>query len=1367
MNAVTTRMNTVCLSLALMAGMGCGGDDATPPAPTVASANVVRGAVTIAGDGSDGAQVLRPTRLVDGATLATGDDGRATIDHDGGAWILLDRGTTIAATLSALEVTQGRVFVDAKRAGDTELKTTHGAVRGSGATFAVELADGATKMIVASGEITYVTPQGEGTVAQGETLTMTGGAPVVSPTEMWEDWTGGLADPAPARSERVSYIGALRGRPIGRLGVARKEISIRAHEVDVRILGDLAVTTVSQTFFNGEPEPLEAEYRARVPDGAVVSSFSIDRGAGYEPAMINRMSSSGYEVQWAAANVPSARLGYDGPGKLRARVSPVPTGSTVAIRFVYTEWLDRDADRRTYVYPMRSAGEAPLIGELRITTSVDAASGFRAGMGAVTEDGQVVLRLSDHRPRSDFFLDVIDKKDAEPRGEGVTAYVLDASEEHEIVEGSEEYVLFDIPTDALVESDLAPTQGPLSLVLLLDVSGGTDPEDLELARGVVDSVLRQLAPTDRVAIRLGSVSAVTPDGAPEGLAPATAETRETILASIARSGLSGATDLGESLRGAAELVAGQPRAAVLYLGDGIPTTGSLDATRIRAQLAGIEDAPRFFAFGIGEGANMGLLRNLFGEHASAVFERTEASRRAIELLSSAGRDVLRNVTLDLDDVVERVYPRHPVTVTRGDRIRFVGRLRDRLPSKVTVRGRHQEPFAIELDVTKRLAPDPSEVRRRWGAARLAELLDEDAGQEALVELGTRFGLLTPWTSFVAGGSPGGAYNPITNFDVDPIEISFSRGGVRQEESRGWRRRTRRPAVVPNALPEQTYLTRVYDVSTQGPIQGDGGLAMASVTNTLRSATRGPNGCYERKLIVRPDLRGRVTVQVGAKNGAVTNATIIQSTMGAGDVDTCVLSEVSGLRFAGVGSSEVTVTHTYNFAVPNRAIGVRRQCSDASRQSIDTRRELWRERLQANAGARGALSVWREAQRQCELSGWRARRILLQQILRRAGFMEKLVLFEAFTDPSVRGYLRRAILRSLRTPEQIQLARQRLGMELPLDWSIFSRLWKQNDDPEARIRLVRTWLEVTPDELDLRLRLLSLYEQADKIPEAKRLARELREDPLADVSVRTAVGEFWLRQEDEGEARRVFSEIVEHAPFDPWARQRLGDLYRAHGWSDDAYREYTSLARLRPDDGGTLLLLARAAADAGRIDEALRLEQRLSESVAPDVYEGAAGFARLWTSVRLTELKATGDADVRAAIAERERTSGALRSPPGVFAVLTFPHPNDVLELHVNAPSTPEDQEWERAEHRGQPYGLEAMTLREREEGAYRFRIFRKDEEDLRDMTAVFYVVTNMGQPTETRARHEVTLSRTDREQWLELSDSGELREIPQTRARAR
>src|SRR5439155_6944379 len=112
-----------------------------------------------------------------------------------------------------------------------------------------------------------------------------------------------------------------------------------------------------------------------------------------------------------------------------------------------------------------------------------------------------------------------------------------------------------------------------------------------------------------------------------------------------------------------------------------------------------------------------------------------------------------------------------------------------------------------------------------------------------------------------------------------------------------------------------------------------------------------------------------------------------------------------------------------------------------------------------------------------------------------------------------------------------------------------------------------------------------------------------------------------RRGDGVESARAFSEIVEFAPFDPWARRRLGDLYRAHKRHEDAYREYATLAWLLPNDSSVLLLLAQAAAGAGRVDEALRLEERLTETVdAKDAGNNVAAWARSWNALRLAGLR---------------------------------------------------------------------------------------------------------------------------------------------------
>lgn len=1349
------------------------GGEAPPPAPTVALVEVVRGDVQTEREGF-AAPVLEPSRVEAGATLHTEANARATLRLDRGGWLLLDRSTEVTATLDTLTLGSGRVWVDATRSEEITFDTGFGTLTADGATFALASTENEITVYCSSGEVTYVSEHGSGRLAQGETLALSGSAAEVEPAELWDDWTGGLADPTPRPPTDTPYVGKLVGRRLDQLGMARTPLPVRAHEVDVRVSGDLAVTEVTQTFFNARSDMLETEYRVRIPETAVVQGFEVDLGAGFVASDVQaQRTESGYQSTWAEPAQATSRLVYDGPGRLRARVNPVAPGATVRVKIRYTEWLEREGSMRTYVYPMDEGGTAPLIGELVLRVSTDGQVGaFRAGLGARVEAGQVVFRASDYRPRADFYLDLIDREDLE-RAPGARVYEMAVPRVGEAAEGDESFVLFDIPTDELVEVDSDAERPAPALVILLDVSGATEPEDLELARGTVEAVLRQLAPEDQVTLRVADVTAHRPEGVPEGLLPANDETRETLLGALSRVQLGGATDLAASLRGAAQLVDDAPRGAVLYIGDGLPTTGALDATSIHRSLAALANPPRFFAFAVGDGANLDLLRALFDENAVAVRERPEATRAVLSMLAELGRLVLRDVHVDLGPSVERVYPRGALTVPVGQNLRVVGRLRDDVPTTLSVRGQLLgEAFSAEMPAMATPLDDEGDIRRRWGMARVAELIDEDAGREALVELGTRFKLLTPWTSFVVGAAAASdwavaeTYHPVRGFDHDPYETAWSLGGRGPRLTTGalgWRRRQRRSESDVSLAPESTWVERVVAVPEAPAASaggGDGGLGYAAVTRAIRRGTRGPNGCYERKLLVAPHLQGSMRVQVEVDGtGLVHAATSLHSNLGAPDVVACVLSEVRGIRYPATGSSQrVTVTHTYSFQSGGRALGSRRSCSDASRQPLSTRRALWRERLAANAGSAGAVSVYRQALRQCELSNWRARRSLLDMALRHVGgTRQQIGLYRALSGDGVRSYLRRAILRRARTPQEVQIVRRELGLEVAVDWVFFSRLWKRNDNAERRLALVRRWLEVLTDDLDLRLRLMRLLEETDAMPEARRVARALRADPLADAKVRTAVGEFWLRQGDMAEGRRVFSEIVERAPLDPWARRRLGDLYRAHGWSDDAYREYQSLARLRPGDASVLLLLARAAADSGRIDEALRLEQRLGESVDPDVTRGAPGVARLWSLVRLARLDLdVTDAATRAALRRRKRSTGALREPPAVFAALTWSHPDDAPQLFARLPSTPEEVEWERASVLGGMFGLEALRLREREEGPILFEVRRLDEDDLRDTTAELLVVLDAGTDEERVLRHEITLSRSERKRRFRLLDDGTL-----------
>lgn len=1401
------------------------------PAPTVALASVVRGTLTLTLAG-DTETVRGPARVETGASAQTAADGRGTIALDSGAWILMDQGTTLAPDLAAAQITAGRIWVDASSADETTITipggslVAHGATSGTdvGAAFAVSIEDGATLVYCASGELTYHAGT-EGTVAQGETLRVESGgvesggvesgtASVVAEA-LWDDWTGGLADPAAGRLRIDDPIGTLGGRTPGELGEARTPLPVRSHEVNVEIRSDLAETQVVQTFFNARSDTLEGEWSIRIPDGAVVASFAVDTGSGFAESAIGAVQvGSSYTLSWSGAELPESRLVYDGPSRLRARIYPIAAGATVRVRLTYTEWLDRSVGRRTYVYPMRSDGEPPTLGEFLLTVDTRAAGaeGLRAGMGARYEQGRVNLRVSDYRPHADFTLDLYDPADAAQHAGDVVAYPVTGGPEARAdgtqpAEGSDTYVLFDVPTDALL-TDAATEQQPLELVLLLDSSGATSTEDLELARDVVEATLRQLAPNDRVALLLADVAAHRPEGAPEGLVEPSAENREAFLQSLSTLDVAGATDLGETLRQAAALVAGHPRAAVLYLGDALPTTGALDATALRTVLATIDAPPRFFGLAIGDGSNLELLRTLFGtDQATAIDDRANASRAVMRLLAEAARPTLRGLTLDLGEGIERVYPSPPLEVAEGAHLRIVGRQVGEIPAQVTLHAtRDGAPVEQTLAVRVGAVSDDGDIRRRWASARLGELLDQDAGREALVDLGTRFSIITPWTALVVGSGSGGSAPLVTNFDTDPLSVAWGLGGgssevpvtsLSSDGGSGWRRRmaSARPEGDIAIQAESTWSAHVDETMAPGALDrytssygADGGLGTAAVTRALRLGERGPRQCYTQRTAERPDLSGDLTVAVTVGgDGVVRDASVVSSSLGDTITESCVLGEVRGIAFGASGATQpIVVNYIYNFVMPEREFGSRRVCSPAAFRPLALRRRLWSERLAGRYGVSGVLEVYRAARARCELGNWRARRALLDLMLRHLGDLaSRINLQQAMSsEPDAASYLLGAVLASVRTPEDVAYARSGLGLDVQVDWNLFARGWIQSSDPNARIALVRRWIAVVPDDIDLRLRLLTLLEQlaqdpaaaarahgGDPIAEARRLARSLAQDPLADAQVRTQIGEFWLRQGDEAETRRVFSQIVEQTPFDPWARRRLGDLYRAHQWPDDAYREYQTLARLRPGEGEVLLLLSRAAADAGRVDEALRLEQRISESTDPAVEEGPATPARLWTLVRLMRLgsdEAT-DEPTRASVRRRIREAGVLRDPPDVFVALSFDHPDDQPRFSLHYPfdgAAADDPGFEESTLGSTDAGILAFRIAEREEGVYQLDVRREDRESLRDTTCDLMVVVHPGGDDVHVVRQQVVLSDGALAHRYELRADDTLVEVPIPAARA-
>ena len=1398
MSARITGTGTM-LALVPLLGLvwGCG-DELAMSGQTIGEVRLVRPGVTVKMPGGSHA-VFEDLRLLPDAAIATDGTGRALLVLDHGAQVVVDRTTDLAlAGMEEIGLSRGRMWVDADDGENVEIRLGDaGHVKFSGCSASISWRDGTLGAYVASGELTYVLKGGSGTVREGERLDLAGGKVEVEPSDLWEDWTGGLAEAGPRPMETPTGVGAIYARLPGYAGVERSPLVIRRQEVKVTIEGDLAVTETVQEFFNPASDVMEGIYRLRIPPDAVLQRFAVDRDGNLVDGMVieRKTAERTYEAQVYAGSIHDpAILEWIAPGKFKARIYPIQPGAVRRIAYRYSQWLEpagADGRKRIYTFPMGNETIAPTIGEFSLSATLEdtGTAAVRAGLGARVEEGKVIFSASDFQPRSDFTLELIDVEsdldegqvrlvtanyaaDEPPLGTPVKIRILPEKETYFFTHFSLR------PEDVAVE----PTRS-LKVAIVLDLSAATDQELADLGTSVVDDILGQLGKSDRVAVLAGDLVVDFMGGGDPALREATEDLKEKVIEDLGRRSTGGATDIGEILTGAARMVGDGPGGVVVYVGDAFPTVGEMDLETLEATIERLPHAVRIYGVALGDESNVALLQGLCrsGGFAGSVASRVEAAEMAYRVLADAAVPVLEHVRYEIDGGVERLYPRGGLTLRMTDPLGIIGRLTgEKDPESITVKGSHDgKPFEIRFEPVIEDIDDRGDLKRRWATERLTGLMEEGAGQEAIVELGNRYGLITPFNSIlVPSGAPttrtaeplaGASAVPAPSAPQPPVEYEVSeKPAMRVEAGAGAMGGI---TATPNAPTVQ------------------GSLAPEVIRRVFKIHRGALQSCYDSNA-AGSGISGEIVIKlVISASGTVEMAAVESSTLGNTDVEQCVAQAVRSWTFpapsdggivivsmpiafspkeaspwggsivadiatpvtTSTTSLSLTLTHTMTTGPGiglEGGIGTQKKaCLIASLTPLEDKIALWQERLGESATAARAMEVWSEAFRNCEVRTMQEKRALARVILAVVqGIPARCSLVKSLSgQPAVADYIRMKIIASVGSPAAVQQVMMYCDSAALIGPAELSKLLDRAKNPEAKIKVLKELIALYPLDLDLKLKLLDLLEDEGskgRLAEAMRLAADLRHAPYANESIRSRVGEFYFRHDLKGEARRCFSEIVEFSPFAPAARRRLGDLYRNYGWYEDAYRQYETLQAMVPEDESVLVLMAEAAASAGRTDEALRLAERVSQS---DTGAGStADLARLFNLLRLASLRvearAAGDEAKLKELVRRSRRAGVLRDAGDLRVILTWAHPDVRLKLFVKY----EASEVERAKIVAPHFGCEALAEKE-SSGAALIQVVRDPASIVKETWGTMYVIWYEGTDKETLEVIPVTLKSKDKD----------------------
>lgn len=1120
---------------------------------TIADLSPVHAGVTAGGE-----TVRELRRLADGDVIETDADGRARVRLDTGANVVLDGATKLAIMADGVRLEKGRLFVQGSGA-PTRLELGDGAtVRMVGGAAGVERTD-KTKVYVATGELVARAGDKESTVKVGETVTFEGGSAKVAPERGYDDWTGGLASPWGATGVPRRAVGELWGR--SRPGDAGSPLTVRKHEVDAIIRGELAETRVRTTFFNAGQSPVTGDFRIALPPTAIVSGFAVVRGDARRDgrvALAKRGAERGQLDDGGQGDV----LEWAGEGWARGSLPGLSPGLTVTVEVAYTEWLPVRIKQKShlvqYRYPLAGEREATPIGELfvRVDAGPAGATRLAAGMGARSSGAVVELRKSDFVASADFVVDA-EIPEVLPRAR---AYVALGQTE-------------DDDATVLVRTEAPRLEGVeagVTLAIVVDASASMDPALFAASRAFVESLVRGLGPKDR-AVVIATDTGVYPVG-PKEVGAVDAGRKSAILAALGSVTLGGATDIGRAIEaGADALPADAPSAMVVYVGDGWPSVGDRSAEAIRARLARrSRGVPRLGAVLVGPSANraaMGALVRGSGPILEIADSET-AAEAAVSLLERALVPTVTGVEIDLGPRVIRAYPRGDVAATQGSTVTVVGKLTGEPPKDLTLvyrTGTEKRGDVVPLTIQQ--AASTADIHRRWADARAQSMALAGRGREAVTDAALKAGLLTPWTAWTTTSAS--EYVP-TSINQRVLDLALhGYAGLSAAVDAG------RPPV--GTMPGD-------EESVFGSIEGsiEGAVAHSSVA-TIEAAMGQLRACRDARAALRPDLPGAIEIALEVDgDGQATGVKV----NGAGDepLARCVTTVIESLTYPRAGeTAKIEVRHTIVWPPPPALRG--KKCSPTSTLPVALRRGVWVERIRTA----GPLPTYAEARASCELATWTAKRTLLELAIEAQtglGILSFAEGIEREGDLEAAAFLRKEALRHATIPEMWQV-RQHLMAHEVLPRAKFEERYAKAKDDKERLGVVRTFLVFAPHSSVLRERLLGLLAALGEKETLADEVRRLRVDPLAEAPLLADAASGLRAVGLEAEARRTFGEIAERATSDPWALALLGDRLRNEGFFEDAAAAYTSLLELVPGDGASELRMALADAGAGRIDLALR------------------------------------------------------------------------------------------------------------------------------------------------------------------------------------
>ncbi|MBK9260162.1 MAG: FecR domain-containing protein [Polyangiaceae bacterium] len=1252
-------------------------------------------------DGDKSATLISGVALPQGADVSTGSGARALVRLADGSSLFLRSDTKVKLLPEGADILSGEVWLDAPPSERAAMQHKAGSVTVSAADAGLSIvnAGGETRVVVTRGLAVVTSPGGRVEVNAGEQVEIKGSdKPNVKPVVFWDDWTGGMGDGRPLAGN-ASGAGRIYGVSPNDIGAKAKLLEISRQSVRAVIRDGLAETEVDQTFGNPGGGMLEGWYWFSVPERAIVTSFAVETdGVLVEGEVTERKEAAARYTKAVSSGHSPALLEWVDGRTYRSRIYPIPASGSRRVVLRYLEVLPSQEGKLEYLYPMRS-DEPSRIGEfslevdlgtigpkMRISSLADA---------VVEERGRrVTMRRSGYLPRADFQIEAtpIEKDKREP----LTIARWSAGSDRA------DYVMARYVPD--IDWSTIP-EPPGDVAVVVDTSASGDEAVRQQKAVAAEATLRALSKKDKFVL-IAIDSAPTVLWPKEGLAEATDKEIAAALGKLAEHASAGATDLGAMFDAALGRLHGTEQPAVVYIGDGLATSGEVAADRLSERLRRSlsTSRARLFTVAVGAQSNLGLLRELARQGGGQSFriDRTEtATSEVLRLASAIKTPTITELSIDLGAGLDEAMFTATGKISRGEEVMLVARTHHALPKEAMVKGRvGGKDFTKTYPITMTQGPSTSLVPRLWAAEKIRRLLgeatDPDELRGKIVEIGLDYGLMTPYTSILALESEA-AYarqgirrrnSPLRGTRLTMLDAATERAWMDAAANPvpavmfGCSKSDEAPASAISQAPPPVAVAPAEPAGEHMNLDDQKARAGEPTDTPVAGIVPEPSpesATAEAPAMPKADIAGKIAKAssddeigdfkpmggsgyVGGLGAAPPGARVPNRStrpLAAGNSPRSV--ELAGFdkpkpapppppphrEQDGQKAERVKISRTMP-AMP---------CSDVARRPLADRIVMWSKRLKGELDGAALVSRYEAARTTCEIPDWRAEQALLDLIQQKARTEEAvLALLEHLAKtPDTQRYVAQAILRRTVDPRIAAAVRRTLFGE-KIQWDAVDAELAEITDVEQKLAVLRERMLVAPGDPEGEYRIVRLLGEAGKRDDALAHGRRLRDRGLMSPTLALSLGDVLAQQGFEEEALRTYSEIVEFDPQSADSRRLLGDVFLRHRWHAAAYRQYKTLTDLRPGDPAAFLRLALAAAGSGRVDEALRIERQVASAEGTPGPRDPRLWARLAAAAQLAKLLDGGGKPPEASLADgltRKMKELALWSGPSAIAILTW------------------------------------------------------------------------------------------------------------------